>query len=184
MLKEIYALSAVRDNVHVVRYYSSWEEDGKLYIQTELCSGTLQQQCAHQGPLADSQLRTVTSHIATGLAFIHKTGMTHLDIKPENIYYKEAAGVYKLGDLGLASPATAASKADEGDKRYLSREMLQNESCDLKAADVFALGASLYEAASETPRMLPFPGPSPRIKSLTASLCASPIPCLSPTCDA
>eukprot|EP00282_Hemiselmis_andersenii_P014630 CAMPEP_0114141534 /NCGR_PEP_ID=MMETSP0043_2-20121206/17958_1 /TAXON_ID=464988 /ORGANISM="Hemiselmis andersenii, Strain CCMP644" /LENGTH=371 /DNA_ID=CAMNT_0001235679 /DNA_START=16 /DNA_END=1130 /DNA_ORIENTATION=- len=150
MLKEIYALSAVTDNVHVVRYYNAWEEDGKLYIQMELCVGTLAHVWARDGPLTDGALRVVTSHIATGLAFIHGSGMAHLDVKPENIH-KSAAGIYKLGDLGLASPADAASKADEGDKRYLSREMLQSDTCDLRKADVFSLGASLYEVASPNP---------------------------------
>jgi len=151
MLKEIYALSSVRDNVHVVRYFSSWEEGGKLYIQTELCSGTLAQRKKTHGPLDDPLLKTVTSHIATGLSFIHSSGMVHLDIKPENVYTTEA-GIYKIGDLGLASPADARNKAEEGDKRYLSRELLQSgDACDLRAADVFSLGASLYESASPSP---------------------------------
>lgn len=41
MLKEIYALSAVCDNVHVVRYYNAWEQDEKLYIQVIVPSASI-----------------------------------------------------------------------------------------------------------------------------------------------
>jgi hypothetical protein len=41
LLREIYALSTQGDNVHVVRYFNAWEQDDKLYIQTELCTGSL-----------------------------------------------------------------------------------------------------------------------------------------------
>jgi len=66
-------------------------------------------------------------------------------------------GIYKLGDLGLTTmiplegePLGGPMEQEdiEGDSRYLSREILQNlQACDLKAADIFALGASVYELA-------------------------------------
>ena len=44
--------------------------------------------------------------IAAGLAHMHKTNVAHLDVKPENMYSTQR-GVYKLGDLGLASLASS-----------------------------------------------------------------------------
>ncbi|KAJ1473002.1 kinase-like domain-containing protein [Baffinella frigidus] len=102
-----------------------------------------------------STLLDVLAQIAAGLAHMHKTNVAHLDVKPENMYTTQT-GVYKLGDLGLASLASSGTAEDEGDKRYLSREMLQADSCDLYKADIFALGASIYELASEGP--LPLEG--------------------------
>lgn len=58
-------------------------------------------------------------------------------MKPDNIYTTER-GIYKLGDLGLASSASPRTHEDEGDKRYLSRELLQQQdNCDLFKADIF-----------------------------------------------
>ena len=58
-------------------------------------------------------------------------------VKPDNIY-TTARGIYKLGDLGLASRDSPRTHEDEGDKRYLSRELLQqHDNCDIFKADVF-----------------------------------------------
>jgi wee1-like protein kinase len=150
-LREIYALATQGDNVHVVRYYNAWEQDDRLYIQMELCSGTLAQLRRRGGPLGEAALLDVLVQLGAGLAFMHAHGLAHLDIKPDNVYTTER-GIYKLGDFGLVAAADARGRVEEeGDRRYLSREVLQEEACDLFKADVFALGASAYEAASAEP---------------------------------
>lgn len=62
------------------------------------------------------------------LQLIHSKGMVHLDIKPDNVFVQN--GLYKLGDFGLAGNATSMD-ADEGDSRYMSRDMLQGGKRDL-----------------------------------------------------
>ncbi|EKX49023.1 hypothetical protein GUITHDRAFT_105104 [Guillardia theta CCMP2712] len=151
LLREIYALSTQGDNVHVVRYFNAWEQDNKLYIQTELCQGTVAHVRQKNGPLHEEYLKDFLVQVATGLAYMHSHKIAHLDVKPENIYTTER-GMFKLGDLGLACSADLRTHDEEGDKRYLSREMLQHsESCDLFKADIFALGVSVVELASVTP---------------------------------
>eukprot|EP00960_Hanusia_phi_P053609 762186-Hanusia_phi.AAC.4 len=148
LLREIYALSTQGDNVHVVRYFNAWEQDNKLYIQTELCQGTVAHVRQKNGPLDEEYLKDFLVQVATGLAYMHAHKIAHLDVKPENIYTTER-GMFKLGDLGLACSADLRTHDEEGDKRYLSREMLQHsESCDLFKADIFALGVSVLELAS------------------------------------
>jgi serine/threonine protein kinase len=103
--------------------------------------------------LVSDLLQEVLSQIAHGLAYLHsRWNIAHLDIKPENLYTTDR-GIYKLGDLGLASLGdrfatdiccyevigtynllqffNRRDSAEEGDKRYLSREMLQHNDCDL-----------------------------------------------------
>jgi hypothetical protein len=93
MLKEVYALAALSDRsdtatFHIVRYHQAWMEEERLYIQTELCTTTLQ---AEMQMAAPRQLPLATRYkclreILLALNFIHNNQMVHLDIKPENIF--------------------------------------------------------------------------------------------------
>lgn len=56
-------------------------EDDRLYIQTELCSGTLAGELA-TGPMGEPRRFKVLREISLALDFIHRQQMVHLDIKP------------------------------------------------------------------------------------------------------
>ena len=61
--------------------------------------------------------------------------MVHLDLKPENIFVKNDQ--FKLGDFGLVSKRTSHDDVEEGDSRYMSRELLSGDHADLtKVSDV------------------------------------------------
>jgi hypothetical protein len=83
---QVYALAALSDQAdtatfHIVRYHQAWMEDDRLYIQTELCSGTLAEEIA-VGPMAEPRRFKVLREILLALDFIHRQHMVHLDIKP------------------------------------------------------------------------------------------------------
>ena len=87
--------------------------------------------------------------------FIHSSGIIHLDIKPENVFIA-SSGRFKIGDFGMASvwprppppQDTIINNAfeREGDKLYLAPEVLQGRYG--KAADVFSLGMTILETAT------------------------------------
>lgn len=153
MLKEVYALAAICDQAdtatfHIVRYHQAWmDDDQKLYIQTELCTSTLQHEMQknkfiHNIPRRYKLLR----EMLLALQFIHKNKMVHLDIKPDNIFIKDDQ--FKLGDFGLASKQAKGGFDDdiqEGDSRYMSMDLLREDHHDLTKSDVFSLGATMYE---------------------------------------
>jgi serine/threonine protein kinase len=100
--------------------------------------------------------------VSTVVTTLHDLGFVHLDIKPDNILLarlKSADGekCYKLGDYGLATKADGSWPIDEGDRRYCSKELMAGSRADLRAADVFSLGLTVYELASQTE--LPNDGP-------------------------
>lgn|SRR5690606_35857413 len=82
---------------------------------------------------------------------MHSNGLVHMDIKPENIYIT-SHGKYKIGDMGLVSSTLNRDNLSEGDSRYLAPELLEDpEKLQLEKCDIFALGATLYELARQSP---------------------------------
>jgi serine/threonine protein kinase len=75
------------------------------------------------------------------LNVIHTNNLVHLDVKPDNIFIKDDK--FKLGDFGLANSIDAGD-TDEGDNRYMAREMLSFYSVDRDRCDIFSLGATMY----------------------------------------
>jgi hypothetical protein len=91
MLKEVYALAALSDQsdsatFHIVRYHQAWMEENRLYIQTELCTCTLSDEIKRNSMNTEQRRYKFLREILLALEFIHRNGMVHLDIKPENIF--------------------------------------------------------------------------------------------------
>eukprot|EP00814_Leptocylindrus_danicus_P019766 CAMPEP_0116039804 /NCGR_PEP_ID=MMETSP0321-20121206/23877_1 /TAXON_ID=163516 /ORGANISM="Leptocylindrus danicus var. danicus, Strain B650" /LENGTH=592 /DNA_ID=CAMNT_0003519289 /DNA_START=14 /DNA_END=1792 /DNA_ORIENTATION=- len=148
MLKEVYALAALSDlpdpaTIHVVRYHQAWMEENRLFIQTELCSSNLQQQISGSTPFDEARRFKLLREISLALKLVHANNMVHLDIKPENIFVKNDQ--FKLGDFGLANQSTTQDEIEEGDSRYMSKELLSGDHSDLTKSDIFSLGATMYE---------------------------------------
>lgn len=153
---------------NVLSYVDSWEQDEKLYIQTELCEyGNFARFLWEFGraypKLDEARVWKVLAELSHGLAFIHSNGVIHLDLKPANVFIT-AEGQFKIGDFGMATmwprPRPKASRDSlfgkevmreagfdrEGDKVYLAAEVLQGRYGP--EADVFSLGMIMLETAS------------------------------------
>ncbi|KAL7534487.1 hypothetical protein ACHAXR_007542, partial [Thalassiosira sp. AJA248-18] len=180
MLQEVYALSALSDQacmmkaMHIVRYHQAWMEGNRLYIQTELCELTLMEEMRIGITAAASSAASSNTsgaivmmgekrrykllrEMLLALDLVHKNGMIHLDIKPENIFIKNDQ--YKLGDFGLVSKIENHNDVEEGDSRYMSMELLEGDLDDLTKSDIFSLGATMYEICLGRPQPLPENGP-------------------------
>ncbi|KAK7396865.1 hypothetical protein VNO78_18027 [Psophocarpus tetragonolobus] len=149
-LMEVQALAALALHENIVGYYSSWFENEQLYIQMELCDHSLSiRKCS--ALFTEEQALDALFQVANALRFIHKKGIAHLDVKPDNIYVKN--GVYKLGDFGCATLLDSSLPVEEGDARYMPQEILNDNYDHLDKVDIFSLGASIYELI----RRLPLP---------------------------
>jgi eukaryotic translation initiation factor 2-alpha kinase 4 len=91
-----------------------------LYIQTEYCESTLQEEFVRLDELLKSAADSASVveqvserrwqifwQICEGLAHLHANNIIHRDLKPNNVFLKEDGSI-KIGDLGLATYATAA----------------------------------------------------------------------------
>ncbi|KAL7498437.1 hypothetical protein ACHAWT_008849 [Skeletonema menzelii] len=162
MLREVFALAALCNQsdlrtFHIVRYHQAWlEDDGNLYIQTELCKATLRDEM-NSGERMDvvRQLK-ILREVLLALQLVHEQGCVHLDIKPHNIFVKD--DMYKLGDFGTATlrneinaKTGKAMDVEEGDSRYMPRDLLEGTPEDLTKCDIFSLGLTLYETCIVRP---------------------------------
>jgi len=136
MLKEVLALAALSDLAdtaafHIVRYHQAWMEDNRLYIQTELCTSTLQKEVEMNGLIMHDHNRRykLLREILLALELIHREGLVHLDIKPDNIFIKNDQ--FKLGDFGLVNKSSVRGEVEEGDSRYMAIDLLSGDHHDL-----------------------------------------------------
>ncbi|XP_008312267.1 membrane-associated tyrosine- and threonine-specific cdc2-inhibitory kinase [Cynoglossus semilaevis] len=140
---------------HILNFFAAWEEFGRLYIQTELCSTSLLQ-FAENLPLGSNEAAAwdYLCDLLSALQHLHSHGFVHLDLKPANILITDS-GRLKLCDFGLllqlgrsdAVPegGKVMEDAQEGDPRYMAPELLRGEYGP--AADIFSLGVSILEIA-------------------------------------
>uniref|UniRef100_A0A8C0FNJ3 non-specific protein-tyrosine kinase n=1 Tax=Bubo bubo TaxID=30461 RepID=A0A8C0FNJ3_BUBBB len=174
-LREVYAHAVLGHHPHVVRYYSAWAEDDHMIIQNEHCNGgSLQDVLLENAKLGqyfpEAELKEILLQVSMGLKYIHNSGLVHLDIKPSNIFIchklavagpaeqeesdsedESSSGVvYKIGDLGHVTSITNP-QVEEGDRRFLANEILQEQYCYLPKADIFALALTVALAAGTAP---------------------------------
>ena len=160
-LREVQMVASLPEMENIVAQYRAWQEGGHFYIQMDYCDGgSLHQHLDRQdgGRLVHSSgdasaLWRVARDVSAGLQFLHSNNVLHLDIKPENLYTKKNTSVWKIGDFGLAI-GKETTDWEEGDGDYVAPELLRAASEQPRpAADIFSLGATLFQCA--TGRKLP-----------------------------
>jgi serine/threonine protein kinase len=133
----------------------------------------------HRQPVATAV--DIIAQTADALAFMHKNGVVHGDIKPENIFLSEGAGLndrrknwVKVLDFGLSRLKQARggrwNEPLTGTPAYLSPERVCGSPPD-DAADQYALGVIFYEVLTGA---VPFDGNVAQI--LNAHISTAPTP--------
>uniref|UniRef100_A0A4W6CNF1 non-specific serine/threonine protein kinase n=1 Tax=Lates calcarifer TaxID=8187 RepID=A0A4W6CNF1_LATCA len=117
---------------HILNFVAAWEECGRLYIQTELCSTSLLLHAESQPP-DEPAAWAYLCDLLSALQHLHSHGFVHLDLKPANVLITDS-GRLKLADFGLLlelkqkSTESVEGKVredvQEGDPRYMAPELL------------------------------------------------------------
>ena len=146
---EAQVLSKIKSK-YVVKYYDSFEEDGKLNIIMEYCDNGdlndfIERQKKTKHLLSENMVWKIFIKITLGLADIHKLKILHRDLKSLNIFLKKDDDI-RVGDLGVAKilNQTFFAKTFIGTPYYLSPEICEDKPYNDKS-DVWALGCILYE---------------------------------------
>ncbi|MBF6351704.1 serine/threonine protein kinase [Nocardia flavorosea] len=116
-------------------------------------SRSLAQVLSSQGPLPLPQVARIGEQVAAALIAAHQAGIVHRDVKPGNILLDDH-GTVKITDFGI-SRATGDVTLTEtglicGTAAYLAPEVARGAD-PTPAADVFALGATLFHALEGEP---------------------------------
>lgn len=130
------------------------------YFTMEYCPGGTLSRKLSKNPVAPKQAAEWLEQIARAIAAAHDAGIVHRDIKPGNILFG-ADQVLKVTDFGLAKQldtddGQTRTGAIMGTPSYMAPEQAFGQSRHVgPAADIYSLGALLYEMATGRP---PFQG--------------------------
>ncbi|TDH72891.1 hypothetical protein CCR75_008922 [Bremia lactucae] len=134
---------------NVVALYDSFYQKDRTYLVIENCVGDdLYEFISQNGAVDEDEAKTLFHHISSAINHCHEHGIAHLDIKPENLFFKVSSTqleTIKLGDFGSAMQLDkcAVKKAVSCTVGYAAPEVLQNRPISA-ASDVFSAGAVLY----------------------------------------
>lgn len=112
------------------------------------------------GALPVPRLVRVFMKIAAGLAHMHRRGIYHADLKPNNILIAEGTYEPKVIDFGLAWLKDEPKDRVQGTPEYMAPETARKKTIDEKS-DLFNFGATLYRAA--TFKLPPSAVPTPEL---------------------
>jgi eukaryotic-like serine/threonine-protein kinase len=132
---------------NIVTIYDAGQADGVAYIAMEFLDGTsLRQLLDEHPPLGIARAVEVAGQIVRGLAYAHEQGVIHRDIKPANIIVLRNKRP-KITDFGIARLSEADGRSGEraGSPKYMAPEQIRADATIDGRADLFSLGAVLYE---------------------------------------
>lgn len=151
---EIGALSKCNSD-YVIRYYGSYKKDDAIWIVMEYADvGSLQDLVQISlKPLSEDEIRGVCASALMGLAYLHKLGIIHRDVKAKNILIT-SEGRVKLADLGvsaiLESNQTKRVTAI-GSPHWMAPEVIEEPAEYDGRADIWSLGITAIELAEMEP---------------------------------
>ena len=140
---------------NIVTVYDIGTEGQAPYLVTELLEGESLSQRLKRGKLSVNRVIDFGKQIAAGLAAAHAKGITHRDVKPDNLYLTKDGRV-KILDFGLAkvttpqpregATITVATNAGTvmGTAAYMSPEQARGQAVDQRS-DIFSFGCVLCE---------------------------------------
>ncbi len=132
---------------NVVTIYDCGEVDGHLYIAMEFLRGAdLEFLLRSDAPMTVVAKLDIMIDVLHGLAFAHKRGIIHRDMKPANIRISEdgRALIMDFGIAHLASSNITRTGLIVGTPNYMAPEQISGGAIT-QQTDIFAVGVVLYE---------------------------------------
>ena len=156
--REARRMSAIR-SAHVVRVFDHGQlPEGTPYLVMERLFGEdLRRLLKREETLPVRRAIRLVTDACRGLSAAHEAGFVHRDLKPANLFVErdaDSSELCKILDFGVArglEDTTTSTAGLVGTVRYMAPEQLENAASATRRADVYALGAVLYECLTGVP---------------------------------
>ena len=140
---------------NIIQIHEIGEHEGKPFFSLEYCSGGSLSQKINGTPLQPREAAQIMETLARAMHAAHTQGIIHRDLKPANVLLLKD-GTPKITDFGLAKKlddvGQTQSGAIMGTPSYMPPEQAAGKTKELgPAADIYALGAMLYELLTGRP---------------------------------
>ncbi len=141
---------------NLVTVYEVGCDAGMHYFSMRYVEGTSISEAIRTNPAENRVAAEWMEPICRAVEAVHRQGILHRDLKPQNILLEKATGRSLLADFGLAKLAddeTAMTQTGDavGTPAYMSPEQFEDASRIGPAADIYGLGATLYCVLSGRP---------------------------------
>jgi formylglycine-generating enzyme required for sulfatase activity/tRNA A-37 threonylcarbamoyl transferase component Bud32 len=140
---------------NIIQIHEVGEHGGLPYLALEFCAGGSLEKKLAAAPLLPCEAAALVEKLARAMHAAHQKGVIHRDLKPANVLLAEG-GAPKVTDFGLAKKLDEAGQtatgAVMGTPSYMAPEQAEARKGQLgPLADVYALGAVLYECLTGRP---------------------------------
>ena len=152
-LKEARKMNKVRKIPQVVQVLDLFQENDTAYIVMDFIEGeTLTRRLQKTGPLSWGQMQEIFLPVIQAMEEVHKVGLIHRDLSPDNLMLQPEVGVQILDlgaakDLSLNSGASSMQVAKGG---FSPLEQYKQRGGSGTWTDVYALAATIYYALTGT----------------------------------
>jgi serine/threonine-protein kinase len=161
---------------NIVQIFEIGEHDGLPFFSLEFAEGGSLNKHLNGAPCAPRRAAQMVQELARAVDAAHQSGIIHRDLKPANVLLTRD-GTVKITDFGLAKKLDEAGQTKSGDilgtPSYMAPEQAAGKPREIgPAADIYALGAILYELLTGRP---PFQATTP-LDTLLQVLDREPVP--------
>jgi serine/threonine-protein kinase len=143
---------------NIVQVYEVGDLAGQPYFAMQFVPGPTLADLLARAPLPSTEAALIVAAIARGVDHAHQNGVLHRDLKPTNVLLDMDTpyGTPRITDFGLAKLLDSGGSLTQtgaiiGTPSYMAPEQARAEKNLTPAADVYALGAILYECLTGRP---------------------------------
>jgi len=152
------ATAAKLRHPNIIRILAVGRQDEAVFFVMDFLPGSLDQRLKLMGTLPEALLVRLGLDVSAALAFAHREGVIHRDIKTDNILFDEHGNAI-VADFGIARAVSGyveqtGTNMVVGTPQYFSPEQARGGALDGRA-DIYSLGVTLFRAATG---VLPFQG--------------------------